>query len=91
VRSLGSQADLINNRQNDSSGGSQPVRTNWYGRLSADKKEEHLKKLRIARQQKKFAPLSRNLFEESGHTAHQGKKSITSFLLLLYFKLLFYL
>jgi hypothetical protein len=31
---------------------------NWYGRLSAQKKEEHLKKLRIAREQKKNADVN---------------------------------
>jgi hypothetical protein len=33
-------------------------KTNWYSRLSADKKKEHLEKLRIARQQKKLTSLS---------------------------------
>ena len=43
----------------------------YYGRLSAEKKEDHLKKQRIARQQKNTA-LSRGPLEESSQIADQG-------------------
>jgi hypothetical protein len=44
--------EQINKTPHKTSGGSQVVHTSWYARLSAEKKEEHLNKQWIARQQK---------------------------------------
>jgi hypothetical protein len=46
--------DQINKTTHETSVGSQVMRTSWYARLSAEKKEGHLNKQRIARQQKKL-------------------------------------
>jgi hypothetical protein len=42
---------------NGRKGAKQVSGSNWYGRLSTEKKEDHLKKLRIACQQKKLLNL----------------------------------
>jgi hypothetical protein len=57
-------------------GNTQGSSTNWYGRLSAEKKEEHLKRLRIARQQKKIAAKNLNSSEEQEQLSEQGNKHI---------------
>jgi hypothetical protein len=44
--------DQINKTMHETSVGSQVVSTSWYAQLSAEKKEGHLNKQRIARQQK---------------------------------------
>jgi hypothetical protein len=57
-------------------GNTQGSSTNWYGRLSAEKKEEHLKRLRIARQQKKIAAKNLSSSEEQEPLSEQGNKHI---------------
>jgi hypothetical protein len=65
--------DLSSNCANGTKEAKQRSVTNWYGRLSAEKKEEHLKKLRIGHGQKSVK-LNLNSLEKAKQLPEQGNK-----------------
>jgi hypothetical protein len=65
---LNRDEDVSSKSAGGTNGAKQVSATNWYGRLSTEKKQEHLYRRRIAYQQKKI--------EKEKHKSDQGNKNI---------------